>query len=163
MRFSENEKYFFADIAFVISRLSAFFITIILNNFGKIGNFMKMTPNPVIRIKDLSFLNQQSCKIKHPNKLEKALNEIVAGGAAKLQVVSDFDHTITKQCTQNGTPCATSFEIFTSCKSLPSNYISESKKLFNKYHPIEIDPSIPLNEKMGYMIEWWDKTNDILM
>lgn len=118
--------------------------------------------SPKIRLKELAFLSQEKCKIKNPEKLEQLLNELVSGGTKKLQVVSDFDHTITKQRTSNGA-VATSFEIFTSCKSLPSNYISESKKLFNKYHPIEIDPSIPLVEKVNYMIEWWSKTNDILV
>lgn len=115
-----------------------------------------MTPK-TIRLKELTFLNQQSIKIKNPDNLELILNKLVTGGPKKLQIVSDFDHTITKHA------CATSFEIFTSCKSLPPNYITESRKLFNKYHPIEIDPGIPFQEKVNYMIEWWTKTNDILV
>lgn len=121
-----------------------------------------MTPKSIV-LKEIAFLNKQSCKIKDPEKLELLLNELIIGGPKKLQIVSDFDMTITKQRSQNGHPCATSFEIFSKCKSLPPNFISESTNLFNKYHPIEIDPSIPLEEKVDKMIEWWSKTNDILV
>lgn len=121
-----------------------------------------MKVNPNIVLKDLIFLNQQSCKIKNPQKLQEALNQMAKDGPKKLQVISDFDHTITKQRTPNGSPCATSFHIFNDCKSLPESFKDESKKLFNIYYPIEIDPSIPYNEKIKHMTEWWTRKNNIL-
>lgn len=35
--------------------------------------------------------------------------------------------------------------------------------MFDKYYPIEIDPHIPVNEKIPLMIEWYDGAHDLLM
>lgn len=90
------------------------------------------------------------------------LNELVAGGIGKLQVVTDFDYTITKQRLENGEKILTSFGMFNECRSLPEYVLEETKRLFHKYRPIEIDPHMPLDEKVVYMIEWWSKTGDLL-
>lgn len=90
------------------------------------------------------------------------LNELVAGGTEKLQVVTDFDYTITKQKLDNGEKILTSFGMFNECRSLPASVLEESKKLFHKYRPIEIDPHMPMEDKVRYMIEWWTKTGDLL-
>ncbi|XP_053685561.1 7-methylguanosine phosphate-specific 5'-nucleotidase [Sabethes cyaneus] len=114
------------------------------------------------RLSEVSVLNADHVKIRDPDKVEMMLNELVAGGIEKLQVVTDFDYTITKQRLTNGEKILTSFGMFNECRSLPTSVLEESKKLFEKYRPIEIDPHMPLDEKIVYMIEWWSKTGDLL-
>ncbi|XP_055530429.1 7-methylguanosine phosphate-specific 5'-nucleotidase [Wyeomyia smithii] len=114
------------------------------------------------RLNEVSALNKDHVKIRDPDKVELMLNELVAGGIEKLQVVTDFDYTITKQRLSNGEKILTSFGMFNECRSLPASVLLESKKLFEKYRPIEIDPHMPLEEKIIYMIEWWSKTGDLL-
>lgn len=111
---------------------------------------------------DVAILNRDHVKIRDPGKVEHMLNELVAGGIGKLQVVTDFDYTITKQRLENGEKILTSFGMFNECRSLPEYVLEETKRLFHKYRPIEIDPHMPLDEKVVYMIEWWSKTGDLL-
>jgi len=115
-----------------------------------------------IKIEDLEFLNNSNVKMKDPAKVQYMLNDLVNGGLEKLQIVTDFDYTITKQKMENGESVLTSFGMFNKCKSLPDSYIEEANNLYKKYRPIEIDPAVPLTEKIPAMIEWWDHSSEIL-
>lgn len=92
--------------------------------------------------------------ISNPDKLEKIKQAIIQDGCGNLHVLSDFDRTLTK--------------LFVGGKEIPSlisnlrdgnyltpDYAEKARALFNKYHPIEIDPSIPQEEKKKAMREWW--------
>uniref|UniRef100_U5EYF0 5'-nucleotidase n=1 Tax=Corethrella appendiculata TaxID=1370023 RepID=U5EYF0_9DIPT len=115
-----------------------------------------------LHLDEIKILNSEHVKIKDRIKVEHMINEMIYGGRNKLQVVSDFDYTITKQRLNNGEKVLSSFGMFNCCKSLPSDVIKESQNLFNKYRPIEIDPHMPTAEKVIFMIEWWTKTGDLL-
>lgn len=52
--------------------------------------------------------------------------------------------------------------IFRKCKQLPQHYSDETKRLYNKYRPIEIDPHLPLDEKINAMSDWMLAANDLL-
>ncbi|XP_062135582.1 7-methylguanosine phosphate-specific 5'-nucleotidase [Drosophila sulfurigaster albostrigata] len=111
-----------------------------------------------LRIQDIPALNQSNCKMRDPERVEKIINEFVSGGPERMQFVSDFDYTITKQRTEDNLPVLSSFGIFNACKSLPTYFKEESDKLFHKYRPIEIDPHMPIEEKVQHMIEWWTQS-----
>lgn len=115
-----------------------------------------------IRLANIPSLNQPHCKIKDPQRVERIINEFMHGGFQRLQLVSDFDYTITKQRMDDGTPVLSSFGIFNACKSLPRDFIEESKKLYHTYRPIEINPRIPLEEKVQHMIDWWTRSGSLL-
>lgn len=115
-----------------------------------------------IKIEDLEFLNRSNVKMKDPTRVQYMLNDLVNGGVQKLQIVTDFDYTITKQRMENGELVLTSFGMFNKCKSLPQSYKDESKRLYDKYRPIEIDPSVAMSDKVPAMIEWWAQSGEIL-
>lgn len=117
----------------------------------------------VIRLSDIKSLCDDHCKIKDPARVERIINEFVNGGPERLQLVSDFDFTITKQRMSDGFPVLSSFGIFNACQSLPKSFIEESQKLHHKYRPIEIDPHIPTKDKIKYMIDWWTKSGELLV
>lgn len=117
----------------------------------------------VIRLEDIALLWNDNCKMKNPERVKQIFNEFVVGGPDRLQVVSDFDYTITKQRKSDGSPVLSSFGILNACGSLPTKFIEESKNLHNKYRPIEIDPHLPMDEKVQCMIEWWTKTGELLV
>lgn len=122
-----------------------------------------MISNPnYIDLNRINALNRPNCKIKNRERVEKLLTELISGGADQLQVVTDFDYTLTKQKTENGKPILSSFGMFNKCKSLPEEYLQESKKLFKKYRPIEINPIMEHDEKVRHMIEWWTLSAQLL-
>uniref|UniRef100_A0A2M4BW44 5'-nucleotidase n=2 Tax=albitarsis series TaxID=58233 RepID=A0A2M4BW44_9DIPT len=114
------------------------------------------------QLSEVAALQRDHVRIRDPARVEVMLNELVAGGTDKLQVVTDFDYTITKQRLSNGEKVLTSFGMFNECKSIPPEVILEQRNLYHKYRPIEIDPHMEHEEKVGYMIEWWSKTGDLL-
>ncbi|XP_067628840.1 7-methylguanosine phosphate-specific 5'-nucleotidase [Eurosta solidaginis] len=115
-----------------------------------------------LRLEDIPILNNENCKIKNRQRVEKILNEFMAGGHERLQVVSDFDFTITKQRTSSGLPVPSSFGIFEECKSLPPGFVKAARQLHDTYRPIEVDPHISREEKTHAMIEWWTKSSRTL-
>lgn len=115
-----------------------------------------------INIENLEFLNQSHVRMKDRKRVEYMLNDLVNGGIRKLQVVTDFDYTLTKQRMENGELVLTSFGMFEKCKSLPTDYITKSRELYMKYRPIEIDPHLTLEQKLPSMIEWWSRSGENL-
>jgi cytosolic 5'-nucleotidase 3 len=61
----------------------------------------------------------------------------------------------------NNTSLCSAFR-FDHCESLPPHFRQESLKLFKHYRPIEVDPHLPVSEKVEHMIEWWSKTGELL-
>lgn len=59
-------------------------------------------------IKEIPELNSKHVHYKDKDHLNKILNILVEGGAGKLQIVSDFDRTITKHH-ENGKQHLSSF------------------------------------------------------
>lgn len=126
-----------------------------VNSAGKVNNAFKL--------QDITDLCIEHCRIKDVQRVEDIISEMITGGCDRLQVVSDFDFTITKQRKADGSPVLSSFGMFNACRSLPKEFIEKSKRLYHKYHPIEIDPYISYEDKVKYMIEWWNKSDQLLM
>ncbi|KAL2549135.1 5'-nucleotidase [Forsythia ovata] len=94
-----------------------------------------------------------------PELLQRKISSIRLEGPAKLQVIADFDATLTKYWVdghrghsshgllQQGNP----------------EYDVKRQKLYEYYHPLEIDPTIPIDEKAKLMEEWWEKTHGLLI
>lgn len=66
-------------------------------------------------------------------------------------IVADFDRTITAGDSES------SWGVLSKSDEVPSEYVSERKKLFEHYRPIEIDYSLDYDTKNKLMIEWWTK------
>ncbi|XP_031831383.1 cytosolic 5'-nucleotidase IIIB isoform X2 [Nomia melanderi] len=99
--------------------------------------------------------------IKNKKRLLKIINTILRDGCNSLQIVTDFDLTLTKQHVQ-GKRVLSSFGIFSKCKQLPETYTKESRHLYNKYRPIEIDPHLPLDVKVEAMTNWMIASEEIM-
>lgn len=115
-----------------------------------------------VSLSDIKILSRSNCKIRDPKRVEHMINCIINGGPKELQIVTDFDFTLTKQKTDDGKSVLSSFGMFNKCKSLPKSYLIESKKLYEQYRPIEICPNISHDEKKKCMIEWWTRSANLL-
>uniref|UniRef100_A0A3P9QGZ7 5'-nucleotidase n=1 Tax=Poecilia reticulata TaxID=8081 RepID=A0A3P9QGZ7_POERE len=100
-------------------------------------------------------LTRVSVMMRERSRVEDTMYAMQKAGAGSLQVISDFDMTLTKFAHQG--------------KRVPTTHsknnvdISRMKELFNTYYPIEIDASLSPEEKLPYMVEWWTKVHDLLI
>lgn len=97
---------------------------------------------------------------------EKELNRLLSifkeEGAQSLYVVSDFDRTLTYG-TVDGVDTPSIISLLRDGNHLTDSYAQKAQNLFNKYHPVEIDPTIPLQKKKEIMREWWETHNQLLI
>lgn len=100
--------------------------------------------------------------IPDKEKLEEKIRDITKAGISKLHVISDFDRTLTKAFV-NGEKVPSMISVLRSEKYLTSEYSNKAYAFFDKYHPIEIDPDIPLEKKKKAMNEWWTKHFELLI
>lgn len=95
-------------------------------------------------------------------RLEGLKREICRGGANKLQIISDFDRTLTTAFV-NGQSVPSIISVLRDGNFLTPDYAAKAHELYDKYHPIEIDFNLPLEERKRAMKEWWQKHFDLLI
>ncbi len=93
--------------------------------------------------------------IPDKTEFERKLAFLVAGGAAGLHVVSDFDKTLTMAHSADG-KIVSSYSRLRNCPLVPKEYFEESMKLKDKFQPHEFDPKLPMDQKIELMQEWWE-------
>lgn len=97
--------------------------------------------------------------IGDPHSLEKKIAAIRKDGASKLQVISDFDATLTRYLV-DGKRGQSSHGLL---QQGNPEYDAKREALYHHYHPLEFSPSIPVEEKTKLMEEWWGKTHGLLI
>ncbi|CAH1159801.1 unnamed protein product [Phaedon cochleariae] len=112
-------------------------------------------------VKQITELNGNQVFMKSTEQVNKIIHNLIDGGCGKLQVVSDFDKTITKQH-ENGKLHISSFGMFSRCPSVSEDHIKMNTELTKKYAPVEVDPNISMLEKKILMEEWWSLSEDSL-
>lgn len=105
--------------------------------------------------------SRTSIKIKDVPKVESLLSKIISGGNKNLQVVLDFDYTLSR-VHKNGERLDCSWGVMENSKILPASYTQKTNDLRSKYLPIEQDASMTVEEKTPYMVEWYTKANLLL-
>ena len=90
-------------------------------------------------------------------------NRFLREGKEKIHVLTDFDRTITYGLDDGERTATIISQLRSSEKYLGEDYFRESHKLFDIYHPVEISPAIPLEEKKKKMHEWWKKHFDLIV
>ena len=100
--------------------------------------------------------------ILNPGNLEKKIEKFRLAGKDKIHVISDFDRTLTKAFV-NGKKTPSVIAILRNGNYLGEEYTKKANELANKYHPIEIDPNVPDDEKRKAMFDWWSEHFDLLI
>ena len=93
------------------------------------------------------------------NKVKKLIKK---GGAGNLHVLSDFDRTLTKAFV-GGKEVPSLISILRDHNYLTPDYPEKARALFDKYHPIEIDPDVPREKKAKAMHDWWKIHYELLV
>lgn len=97
--------------------------------------------------------------VRDHESLEKKKAAIRSAGPGKLQVIADFDGTLTKYW-MNDIRGQTSHGLLQQGNQV---YDAKRQALYEYYHPLEISPDIPIEEKAKLMEEWWEKTHGLLI
>ncbi|RXM36114.1 7-methylguanosine phosphate-specific 5'-nucleotidase [Acipenser ruthenus] len=100
--------------------------------------------------------------IRDRKRVEEIILSLQTGGANKLQIISDFDMTLTRFA-HNGKRCPTSYSIVDTSLLISEDCKKTLKDLENTYYPIEIDPGRSVEEKLPLMVEWWMKAHAFLV
>uniref|UniRef100_A0A914WMD8 5'-nucleotidase n=1 Tax=Plectus sambesii TaxID=2011161 RepID=A0A914WMD8_9BILA len=101
-------------------------------------------------------LSAPSIKMKDQAAVEAKVNALLAGGLNKLQVIADFDYTISRYCDANGDRCWTTHGIFDAEAARVNVNLGEKlNALKTKYLAIEFDPNMSIEDKIPHMLDWW--------
>ncbi|XP_062518636.1 7-methylguanosine phosphate-specific 5'-nucleotidase-like [Corticium candelabrum] len=100
--------------------------------------------------------------VRDPDDLQRKLGRMAADGASKLQVISDFDMTLTKFWINNQRGMTTHAILETS-ELLPVSFREKMTALKKKYYPIEISSTMEVKDKIHYMEAWWCQGHDALV
>ncbi|KAG8175881.1 hypothetical protein JTE90_025949 [Oedothorax gibbosus] len=104
-------------------------------------------------------LAKSTVHIKNRVEVEEMISQLIKGGATKLQVIADFDHTLSR-VHKNGTRCDSTYGIIDNSPLVSEEYKNKALVYFQKYHPIEVDPHLTREEKIPHMIEWYTQARD---
>uniref|UniRef100_A0A4W4HNR4 5'-nucleotidase n=1 Tax=Electrophorus electricus TaxID=8005 RepID=A0A4W4HNR4_ELEEL len=113
-------------------------------------------------LQQIAEMSKATVHMKDPEHLEQILESIKDSGPNTLQVISDFDMTLTRFA-YNGKRCPTSHNVLDNSKLISKTCQAEMKNLLNTYYPIEIDSTRSIEEKLPLMVEWWTKVHNLLI
>ncbi|KAJ8019985.1 Cytosolic 5'-nucleotidase 3A [Holothuria leucospilota] len=100
--------------------------------------------------------------IRDSDRVEELVTQLIKGGKDMLQVVSDFDKTMSRH-SYNGKRVPSCHGVLDNSEFLPESYRTEAWKLRNKYYPIEMSATVKLEEKYQAMVEWWSTAHGLLV
>ncbi|CAF89660.1 unnamed protein product, partial [Tetraodon nigroviridis] len=100
--------------------------------------------------------------MRDPQEVQKIMQCMLKAGYNTLQVISDFDMTLTRFA-YKGKRCPTCHNILDNSTLISDDCKLKLKQLLDTYYPIEIDTSLSVEEKLPLMVEWWTKAHELLV
>lgn len=105
----------------------------------------------------------QTVLIRNKVSFQHKLRKFVRDGPSKLNVVSDFDYTMTRFNMPSGQRGFSCHRVIEECGLLGSDYEVKAMALQQKYYPIEIDPLVSHDEKVSHMLAWVTAAHALLL
>jgi len=133
-------------------------------SYCRVKNFRKSsTLGTMANILDqIPELKKSHVHIRDVALLEQKIKQICSGNHEKLQVITDFDYTLTKSHL-DGARCTTCHGVIENYSRMPPLFREKQKQMFEKYYPIEIDPHLTVEEKLPHMLQWYDQGHELLL
>ncbi|KAK7124617.1 hypothetical protein R3I94_018859 [Phoxinus phoxinus] len=107
-------------------------------------------------------LTKSSVSMRDPKRVEQILTSMRNAGSSTLQVISDFDMTLTRFA-YNGKRCPTCHNILEDSKLISEDCKDKLQNLLETYYPIEIDSTRSVEEKLPLMVKWWTEAHKLLV
>uniref|UniRef100_G3MMD1 5'-nucleotidase n=1 Tax=Amblyomma maculatum TaxID=34609 RepID=G3MMD1_AMBMU len=137
--------------------------TVVVVSFATTALLRKRKRTKAKRVIDTVLELQKPCiRMKDPERVEELVCKLIKGGPKKLQVVTDFDYTISRSH-YNGKPCQSTHCALESSSLIPEENRVQLRRIQEKYHPIEMDPHMSTADKIPHMVEWYSQSHAILM
>ena len=95
-------------------------------------------------------------------EFEAKLAALVRGGPSRLQVIADFDRTVTAAAV-DGRPGLSCHGVIEHCELLTPRYRAAMHAAYVKYRAYETDPSLSVAQKLPYMREWYSYNHGLLV
>ncbi|KAM9577604.1 cytosolic 5'-nucleotidase 3A-like [Trichechus inunguis] len=115
-----------------------------------------------VHVKMMPEFQKGSVHIKNPARVEEIICGLIKGRAAKLQIIRDFDMTLSR-FSYKGKRCPTCHNVIDNCKLVTDECRKKLLQLKEKYYAIEVDPALTVEEKYSYMVEWYTKSHGLLV
>eukprot|EP00924_Labyrinthula_sp_SR-Ha-C_P010968 snap_masked-scaffold_33-processed-gene-1.16-mRNA-1 protein AED:0.24 eAED:0.28 QI:0/0/0/0.5/1/1/2/0/288 len=96
-------------------------------------------------------------KPSFPNKrrFQEKISKLKKDGFSNLHIITDFDMTLTHG--------ESTHEIIVQCPSFSTEFRNASRKLFEKYYPIEFSHILTKEEKIPHMLKWYAGNNELIL
>ncbi|XP_010902714.2 7-methylguanosine phosphate-specific 5'-nucleotidase isoform X1 [Esox lucius] len=107
-------------------------------------------------------LAKASVLMRDRSRVETTIQAMHRAGPDALQVISDFDMTLSRFA-YNGTRCPTTHNILDNDLLINDACKKRIRELLNIYYPIEIDAACTVEEKLPHMVEWWTSVHELLI
>jgi 5'-nucleotidase len=98
---------------------------------------------------------QENIIIQNPKNVEEIQNKIISGGANKLQVIADFDNTLTYAHRKDGKRIPSLISVLRDGNYISKEYSEKAHKIYNKYNPTE--------HEFESTLKWWTEHFDLLI
>lgn len=100
------------------------------------------------------YIMKEEIIISNPAKFKEKKQKLILDGTKNIHIVSDFDKTLSKAFDRKKR-IHTIIAQIREGKYLSEDYTKKAYELHAKYYPIEVNNTIPIEEKKQKMVEWW--------
>ena len=103
--------------------------------------------------------------VANPDQLKAKLEKMRLDGMTELQIISDFDGTLTYHYSpiHPGKKALSCHGLIGQYPGFPSEFRAANQALYNQYSPIEKDPNLPETVRSHAMNEWWTKSHELMI
>ncbi|CEL96862.1 unnamed protein product [Vitrella brassicaformis CCMP3155] len=101
-------------------------------------------------------------RVKNAEQLLEKLKRFRRDGTDALQVITDFDATLT-QVFIDGQRASSCHSVVENFSGFPQEYKDKANATLAKYQPLEMDPNLPFDTKLKYMNEWWTTSHNLMV
>ncbi|XP_036183258.1 cytosolic 5'-nucleotidase 3A isoform X2 [Myotis myotis] len=115
-----------------------------------------------VHVKMMPEFQKSSVRIKNPTRVEEIICGLIKGGAVKLQIITDFDMTLSR-FSYKGKRCPTCHNVIDNCKLVSDECRKKLLELKETFYAIETDPLLTVEQKNPYMVEWYTKSHRLLV
>lgn len=111
---------------------------------------------------ELPELSRPGVIIKDRVRVDHLLDALQKTGVNSLQIVTDFDMTLSKFA-HNGQRCPTTHNMLHNSCLISEDCKRKMQALQERFYPVEIDAELSLEDKVPLMVEWWSAAHQLLV